>query len=105
MGLFDLRTLRLAMVRSRPDRVRRERAEGGNSPHLVRARHPEAATNLEPAIRHRLGLMIKTIEQRVKRWRSRARAGSGHDPETLNQLDFTTSAAAESGWANTGQGV
>jgi beta-lactamase class A len=58
VGLLDLRQLRLAMVN--PDRE--EYAASVPKIGILLAYfqfHPEAATNLEPATRHELGLMIK----------------------------------------------
>jgi beta-lactamase class A len=58
VGLLDLRSLRLAMIR--PDRI--EYAASVPKIAILLAYfqlHPEAATNLSPQTRHELGLMIK----------------------------------------------
>jgi beta-lactamase class A len=61
VGVLDLNTLRLAMVR--PDRI--DYAASVPKIAILLAwfqRHPEAATSLDPVTRHELGLMIKASD-------------------------------------------
>lgn len=64
VGVLDLNTLRLAMVR--PDRG--DYAASVPKIGILLAwfhLHPEAAANLDPAVRHELGLMIKVSDNAV----------------------------------------
>jgi beta-lactamase class A len=61
VGVLDLNTLRLALVR--PDRI--DYAASVPKIAILLAwfqQHPEAATSLDPATRHELGLMIKVSD-------------------------------------------
>lgn len=61
VGVLDLNTLRLALVR--PDRI--DYAASVPKIGILLAwfqLHPEAATNLDPTVRHELGLMIKVSD-------------------------------------------
>jgi beta-lactamase class A len=64
VGVLDLRTLRLALVR--PDRI--EYAASVPKIAILLAwfqRHPDAATNLDPQTKHELGLMIRRSDNEI----------------------------------------
>lgn len=86
VGWLDLRTLRLAMLR--PDHI--EYAASVPKVGILLAwfaQHPEAALDLDPPIRHRLGLMIKQSSNEEAAAFSRD-LGLGTIQATLNRLGF-----------------
>ena len=86
VGVLDLKTLRLAMVR--PDRI--DYAASVPKIGILLAyfqSHPEAATNLDAQTRHELGLMIKVSDNEMAAKYSQ-RLGLRQIQEVLNSYGF-----------------
>lgn len=86
VGLLDLQELRLAMVH--PDRI--EYAASVPKIGILLAyfdTHPEAATNLDPMVRHELGLMAKASDNEMAAKYSHE-LGLKHIQEILNRDGF-----------------
>lgn len=102
-GLLDLRTLRLAMIR--PDRI--EYAASVAKVGILLAyfeAHPEAATDLDPGIRHELGMMAKASSNEIAAKFSQE-LGLGRIQQVLQSYGFYDAAHGGGIWVGKHYGV
>lgn len=86
VGVLDLKHLRLAMVN--PDRIEYAASVAKIGILLAYfAKHPEAATNLDPTVRHELGMMAKQSSNEMAAKYSRE-LGLREIQEVLNSYGF-----------------
>lgn len=96
VGVLDLRTMRLAMIH--PDRI--EYAASVPKVGILLAYfqlHPDAATNLDPVVRHELGLMAKASSNEMAAKYSRA-MGLREIQQVLNDQGFYDAARGGGIW-------
>ena len=96
VGVFDLRRNRLAMIH--PDRI--EYAASVAKLAILLAyfeKHPDAATNLDPTVRHELGLMAKSSSNEMAAKYSR-QMGLREIQEILNAYGFYDAAKGGGIW-------